>query len=94
MNIDIEFPDELIERTRGALAPYAGGEVSREDAAESLHNLVGFFNVLERWAREDGLLKEAPVEDATQPGATDGGPEVAAPETPQEPGSRGPEGAS
>jgi hypothetical protein len=94
VNIDVEFPDELIERTRVALAPLAGGQFSREDAAESLHNLVGFFGVLERWAREDGLLKDDPLGEATHQDAGAGGPEVAAPESPPDPASRGPEGTS
>lgn len=87
--LDVHYPEEGIERLRVALEDWAGHPIDRDYAARSMHNLVGFFSVLERWAREDGLL-----DDLDGSAESAGGPEVPAPSTGEASAPEGPEAGS
>lgn len=39
----------LLDETRRAWQPYADRELTREDAREIIHNIVGYFDLLHEW---------------------------------------------
>ncbi|MEI9899249.1 MAG: hypothetical protein WDN31_02930 [Hyphomicrobium sp.] len=41
---------DYLEVTRTFWQPYAGRELTREDAREMAHNLLGYFAVLREWS--------------------------------------------
>jgi len=45
--------DEVLDEVQVAFQRVSPRPFSREDAREAVHNLARFFDVLERWARED-----------------------------------------
>ncbi len=61
---DVTPSEKTIEDFQRVLSPYAGHEISREDAIESFHNLMRYFNLLAQWAWEDGI---APFADVDSP---------------------------
>jgi hypothetical protein len=44
---------DYLETTRTFWQPYAERELTREDAREMAHNLIGFFTVLREWTRRE-----------------------------------------
>ena len=66
---DITPSEKTIEDFQRAWSPIAGPDISREDAIESLHNLMRYFNVLAEWAREGGIPPFA--DDADPPGGSE-----------------------
>jgi hypothetical protein len=59
---------DYIEATRTFWQPYAERELTREDAREMAHNLIGFFTVLREWTlRERDRARCGVVERASPP---------------------------
>ena len=59
---------DYIEATRTFWQPYAERELTREDAREMAHNLIGFFTVLREWTlRERERARCGVVERASSP---------------------------
>jgi hypothetical protein len=44
---------DYLETTRAFWQPFADRELTREDAREMAHNLIGFFTVLREWTRRE-----------------------------------------
>ena len=47
-----DLPD-FIDQTIAVWQPYADRPLTREDAREIAHNVIGFFRVLREWAEEE-----------------------------------------
>jgi hypothetical protein len=61
-------PRDYLETTRTFWQPYAERELTREDAREMAHNLIGFFTVLREWIlRERERARCGVVETASSP---------------------------
>jgi hypothetical protein len=59
---------DYLETTRTFWQPYADRELTREDAREMAHNLIGFFTVLREWIlRERERARCGVVETASSP---------------------------
>jgi len=59
---------DYLETTRTFWQPYAERELTREDAREMAHNLIGFFTVLREWTlRERERARCGVVERASSP---------------------------
>jgi len=59
---------DYLETTRNFWQPYAERELTREDAREMAHNLIGFFTVLREWIlRERERARCGVVETASSP---------------------------
>ena len=59
---------DYLETTRTFWQPYAERELTREDAREMAHNLIGFFTVLREWIlRERERARCGVVETASSP---------------------------
>jgi hypothetical protein len=59
---------DYLETTRTFWQPYAERELTREDAREMAHNLIGFFTVLREWTlRERERARCGAVERASSP---------------------------
>ena len=59
---------DYLETTRTFWQPYAERELTREDAREMAHNLIGFFTVLREWIlRERESARCGVVETASSP---------------------------
>ena len=59
---------DYLETTRTFWQPYAERELTREDAREMAHNLIGFFTVLREWIlRERERTRCGVVETASSP---------------------------
>lgn len=59
---------DYLETTRTYWQPYAERELTREDAREMAHNLIGFFTVLREWTlRERARARCGVVERASSP---------------------------
>jgi hypothetical protein len=59
---------DYLETTRTFWQPYAERELTREDAREMAHNLIGFFTVLREWTlRERKRARCGVVERASSP---------------------------
>jgi hypothetical protein len=57
---------DYLETTRTFWQPYAERELTREDAREMAHNLIGFFTVLREWTiRERERARCGVVEGAS-----------------------------
>jgi hypothetical protein len=44
---------DFLDQTIAVWQPYADRPLTREDAREIAHNVVGFFRVLREWAEEE-----------------------------------------
>lgn len=55
---------DYLELTRQFWQPYADRELTREDAREMAHNLIGYFTVLREWSIRD---RRRARRDATEP---------------------------
>jgi hypothetical protein len=44
---------DFLDQTIAVWQPYADRPLTREDAREITHNVVGFFRVLREWAEEE-----------------------------------------
>ena len=44
---------DFLDQTIAVWQPYADQPLTREDAREIAHNVVGFFRVLREWAEEE-----------------------------------------
>jgi len=57
---------DFLDQTISIWQPRADRSLTREDAREIVHNVVGFFRVLQEWAEEDrhsnGLLESQPLQ--------------------------------
>src|SRR5712692_689076 len=51
--IDREAQGNFLDQTIAVWQPYADRSLTREDAREIAHNVVGFFCVLREWAEEE-----------------------------------------
>jgi hypothetical protein len=59
---------DYLETTRTFWQPYAERELTREDAREMAHNLIGFFTVLREWTlRERERATRGVVETGSTP---------------------------
>jgi hypothetical protein len=61
--IDRADQGDFLDQTIAVWQPYAGRPLTREDAREITHNVVGFFRVLREWAEED--LRSAASADSS-----------------------------
>jgi hypothetical protein len=62
-----ELPPDYLEQTRLFWQPYSDRPLTREDARDMAHNLIGFFTVLREWiieerrnGRRGGVAPQAP----------------------------------
>ena len=53
--------DAVIDEVQAAFQRRSSQHYSRDDAKEAVHNLGRFFDVLERWAREDAAQGRGPL---------------------------------
>ena len=57
---------DFIEESRVFWSKRYGKELSRQDAKEIIHNLSGFFNLLDEWDRESRETKAKSGKDDTE----------------------------
>ncbi|MCP3476698.1 hypothetical protein NLM33_41790 [Bradyrhizobium sp. CCGUVB1N3] len=51
--VDRAAGGDFLDQTIAVWQPYADHALTREDAREMVHNVVGFFRVLREWAEEE-----------------------------------------
>jgi len=51
--IDRAAQGDFLDQTIAVWQPYADRSLTREDAREIAHNVVGFFRILREWAEEE-----------------------------------------
>jgi hypothetical protein len=64
---------DFLEQTIAVWQPYADRSLTREDAREIAHNIVGFFGVLREWAKEE--RDSAASAESLSPAQVNGGTE-------------------
>jgi hypothetical protein len=51
--VDCAAGGDFLDQTIAVWQPYADHPLTREDAREITHNVVGFFSILREWAEEE-----------------------------------------
>lgn len=67
------YPPEKVAEIRATLEPLAGRPLTDKECQESINNLVGFFQVLHDWAKEDKRQKAMEQASSQAAGAKFGG---------------------
>jgi len=65
--VDCAAGRDFLDQTIAVWQPYADRPLTREDAREITHNVVGFFSILREWAEEErryAALAEPPPASA------------------------------
>ncbi|GLR89750.1 hypothetical protein [Bradyrhizobium iriomotense] len=76
--IDRTPKGDFLDHTISVWQPYTDRSLTREDAREMIHNVVGFFRILREWAEEErcstGLTESSPLQPQISQAQPDSGP--------------------
>jgi hypothetical protein len=63
---------DYLDQTIEVWQPYAEQPLTREDAREIAHNVIGFFQILRQWANEEKAAGVVPKQTASTAPGMDG----------------------